>query len=79
MLGYRDVNWHVELDDWEPWRTGEAIAADAVEGAGTHGDGAVVLLHTWPGGTGDAVGPLVDGLAQMGATFVTVDALAELP
>jgi peptidoglycan/xylan/chitin deacetylase (PgdA/CDA1 family) len=78
-LGYRDVNWHVELDDWEPWRTGEAIATDAVEGARTHGDGAVVLLHTWPGGTGDAVGPLVDRLARLGATFATVDELSELP
>jgi len=77
--GYRDVNWHVELDDWEPWRTGAAIADDAVEGARTQGDGTVVLLHTWPGGTGDALGPLVDRLAEMGATFVTVDALAELP
>jgi peptidoglycan/xylan/chitin deacetylase (PgdA/CDA1 family) len=78
-LGYRDVNWHVELEDWEPWRTGAAIAADGIEGVRTHGDGAVVLLHTWPGGTGDAVGPLADGLAEMGATFVTVDELEVLP
>ena len=78
-LGYRDVNWHVELDDWEPWRTGAAIAADAIEGVRAQGDGAVVLLHTWPGGTGDAVGPLMDGLSEMGATFVTVDELEELP
>ena len=51
-LGYRDVHWHVELEDWEPWRTGEAIAADAIEGVRAYGDGAVVLLHTWPGGDG---------------------------
>jgi peptidoglycan-N-acetylglucosamine deacetylase len=78
-LGYRDVNWHVELDDWEPWRTGAAIAADGIEGVRAHGDGAVVLLHTWPGGTGDAVGPLMDGLGRMGATFVGVDELEVLP
>ena len=53
--GYRNVHWHVELEDWEPWRTGPAIAADGVAGATAHGDGAVVLLHTWPGGTGDAI------------------------
>ncbi len=78
-IGYRNVHWHVELEDWEPWRTGDAIAADGVAGARTHGDGAVVLLHTWPGGTGDAVGPLVVGLRDAGASFVTVDELASIP
>ena len=78
-LGYRNIHWHVELEDWEPWRTGAAIAADGVVGTTTHGDGAVVLLHTWPGGTGDAVGPLIQGLAEAGATFVRLDALETLP
>ena len=58
-LGYRNVHWHVELEDWEPWRRGDEIAADAIEMVVEHGDGAVVLLHTWPGGTADAVGPIV--------------------
>ena len=78
-LGYRHVHWHVALEDWEPFRTGEAITTDAIAGATAHGDGAVLLLHTWPGGTGDAVGPIVDGLRDAGATFVTVDALETLP
>jgi peptidoglycan-N-acetylglucosamine deacetylase len=77
--GYRDVHWDVELEDWEPWRTGEAIVADALEGVRARGDGAVVLLHTWPGGTGDAIGPLLDRLADQGATCVTLDELEELP
>src|SRR5206468_1820157 len=46
-LGYRNVHWHVVLEDWEAWRDGPAIASDAIEGAVAHGDGAVVLLHTW--------------------------------
>ena len=71
--------WHVELEDWEPWRTGEAISADAIDGVRAHGDGAVVLLHTWPGGTGEAIAPTIDGLRELGATFVTIDALEELP
>ena len=29
-----------------------------------HGDGAVVLLHTWPGGTGEGIGPMIAGLAS---------------
>jgi peptidoglycan-N-acetylglucosamine deacetylase len=77
--GYRDVRWDVVLDDWEPWRTGEAIASDGVEGVRTHGDGAVVLLHTWPGGTGEGLPALIDGLVGLGATFVTIDRLESLP
>jgi len=78
-LGYRHVHWHVELQDWEPWRTGEAIAADAIAGAIAHGDGAVVLLHTWPGGTGEAIEPMIAGLRDAGATLVTIDELESLP
>ena len=78
-LGYRDVWWHVELEDWEPSRTGEAIAADAVSGVREHGDGAVVLLHTWPAGTADGLPRMLGGLRALGATFVTVDALEVLP
>jgi peptidoglycan/xylan/chitin deacetylase (PgdA/CDA1 family) len=51
----------------------------ADEGVRAHGDGAVVLLHTWPGGTGDAIEPMLDGLADLGSTFVTVDELEILP
>jgi peptidoglycan/xylan/chitin deacetylase (PgdA/CDA1 family) len=39
----------------------------------------VVLLHTWPGGTAEALAPTIDGLRALGATFVTIDALEELP
>ena len=78
-MGYRNVHWHVELQDWEAWRTGEAIATDAIGGARAHGDGAVVLMHTWPGGTADAIGPAIAGLRAAGATFATVDELDELP
>jgi peptidoglycan-N-acetylglucosamine deacetylase len=78
-LGYRNVHWDVELEDWEPRRTGEAIAADAIEGVASRGDGAVVLLHTWPEGTADAIEPIVTGLREQGATFVTVEDLETLP
>lgn len=77
--GYRDVRWHVVLDDWEPWRTGEAIASDAIDGVRSHGDGSIVLLHTWPGGTGEGLATLIAGLAELGASFVTVEGLDELP
>jgi peptidoglycan/xylan/chitin deacetylase (PgdA/CDA1 family) len=77
--GYRDVHWDVELEDWEAHRTGEAIADDCLSGVQARGDGAVVLLHTWPGGTGDAVGPIVSRLRALGADLVGVDELERLP
>jgi len=77
--GYRDVRWDVVLEDWEPWRTGEASASDGIEGVRAHGDGAIVLLHTWPGGTGEGLPGLIDGLVDLGATFVAVDQLEAPP
>jgi peptidoglycan-N-acetylglucosamine deacetylase len=74
-LGYRDIPADVILDDWEPERTGAAMAADAVRLAPEAGDGAVILFHSWPPGTLDALPAIVDGLRAAGATFVRVDAL----
>ena len=73
--GYREVGADVVLDDWEPERTGPAIAADGLRETAAIGDGAVVLLHAWPPGTLDALPGLIDGLRERGATFVRVDAL----
>ena len=78
-LSYRNVHWHVELEDWTPTRTGNMIAEDAIRGVRDHGDGAVVLLHTWPKGTGDGIGPIIAGLRDIGASFVTIDELDDLP
>jgi peptidoglycan/xylan/chitin deacetylase (PgdA/CDA1 family) len=78
-LRYREVGWHVELEDWEPWRSAEHIADDAVNGSLEHGDGVVVLLHTWPSHSADAVPWIVDRLQHEGVNFVPVDELDELP
>ena len=78
-LGYRNVHWDVELQDWESWRSGPAIAEDAVAGVMGHGDGAIVLLHTWPGGTGEGIGRIVRELQEGGATFVPIDELEAWP
>ena len=76
--GYRHVGWHVEVEDWEPTRAPHAIAADAIDGVRRHGDGTVLLLHTWPGGTVEALQRVLDDLPD-GTAFITVDALAEVP
>jgi peptidoglycan/xylan/chitin deacetylase (PgdA/CDA1 family) len=74
-LGYRQVGEDVVLEDWEPHRTGSAMVADALRLVPEAGDPAVVLFHAWPPGTLDAVPPLIDGLRELGATFVTIDEL----
>ncbi|HEX9124479.1 MAG TPA: polysaccharide deacetylase family protein [Actinomycetota bacterium] len=74
-LGYRNVFWHVVLEDWEPWRSPDDLRADAVAGAIAHGDGAVVLLHTWPAPTAEALAGMLEDLAAAGARFVGVDEL----
>lgn len=78
-MGYRNVHWNVEPADWEPSRTVTGIAQDTIAGAIEHGDGAVVLLHTWPDATPGAIESIVDGLSRAGATLVTVDELETLP
>src|SRR6478735_8977445 len=54
--------------------TARRIADEAVAGIRRHGDGAVLLLHTWPGGTVEAL-PLVLKDLHGRTRFVTVDAL----
>jgi peptidoglycan-N-acetylglucosamine deacetylase len=77
-LGYHNVHWHVEAEDWEPARTADEIARDVLEGVDVHGDGAIVLLHTWPQGTADALPRIIDGLRERGAQPVRVDELLEV-
>jgi peptidoglycan/xylan/chitin deacetylase (PgdA/CDA1 family) len=78
-LGYRNVHWDLELEDWEPWRTAPEIARDAIAGVRTHGDGAIVLLHTWPAPTREAVATILGELGAAGARFVAVDQLERIP
>jgi peptidoglycan/xylan/chitin deacetylase (PgdA/CDA1 family) len=74
-LGYADIGQDVVLQDWEPDRTGPAMAADALRLVAEAGDPAVVLFHAWPPGTLDALPVLIDGLRDHGASFVRIDEL----
>jgi peptidoglycan-N-acetylglucosamine deacetylase len=76
-LGYRHVSWDVIPFDWE--RPPSAVETGVVEGAVAAGDGAVVLLHTWPASTGAALPAILRRLTHAGATFVGVDELDRLP
>ena len=77
--GYRHVGWDVAAEDWEPDRTGAMIERDVLAGVEARGDGAVILLHSWPRGTLDAVPPTVARLRDAGAAFVRIDELDEVP
>jgi peptidoglycan/xylan/chitin deacetylase (PgdA/CDA1 family) len=77
--GDDDVRWDVMAEDWDPRRTPEQVEADVTAGAAAHGDGAVVLLHTWPDRTLAAVPGIVARLRDAGANLVRIDALDRLP
>jgi peptidoglycan/xylan/chitin deacetylase (PgdA/CDA1 family) len=74
-LGYREIGADVILEDWEPYRTGPLLAADAIRDTPAAGDGAIVLFHAWPPGTLDGLPAIIDGLRERGATFVGIDDL----
>lgn len=73
-LGYRHVGWDIDPRDWEEGRTAEELIARAVDGVGRL-DGAVVLLHSWPGVTAEGLSGLIEALRSEGAEFVDVSAL----
>jgi peptidoglycan/xylan/chitin deacetylase (PgdA/CDA1 family) len=77
-LGYRNVGWDVVAMDWEPDMAGQVESA-VVDGVLAHGDGAIVLLHTWPAGTLAAFPGIARRLRDRGAEFVRVDELERIP
>jgi peptidoglycan/xylan/chitin deacetylase (PgdA/CDA1 family) len=78
-LGYRNVHWDVEPFDWDPATTADEVTSRTLSGVADRGDGAVVLLHTWPAPTGEALAETIAALRDAGAAFVTVDELEALP
>jgi peptidoglycan/xylan/chitin deacetylase (PgdA/CDA1 family) len=78
-LGYEHVHWHVTADEWELTATARQVEDDIVAGVMARGDGAVVLLHTWPRAGFGALGGLVERLRGSGAEFVRLDELETWP
>lgn len=75
-LGYRHVGWDVDPRDWEEGREPTELVTRVLEGAREREE-AVVLLHGWPGVTGEALPRLLGELAAGGAEFATVEELAQ--
>jgi peptidoglycan/xylan/chitin deacetylase (PgdA/CDA1 family) len=78
LLGYRHVGWHVDVQEWRPEATAEEVEEAIVTGTRAAGDGAVVLLHTWPRLT-LSVEAVIRRLRDEGARFVRLDELPEAP
>jgi peptidoglycan/xylan/chitin deacetylase (PgdA/CDA1 family) len=77
--GYRHVGWHVIGRDWPPERTATEVEDAIVEGCLAYGDGAIVLLHSWPDRTLGAIVGAIERLSGQGATFVRIDGLDDIP
>ncbi len=73
--GYRHVGWNVAGVDWPVERSGAEVEAAIVDGAIHHGDGCIVLLHTWPDRTEGAIPGTIRRLRDAGAEFVRIDEL----
>jgi peptidoglycan/xylan/chitin deacetylase (PgdA/CDA1 family) len=75
-LGYRNVGWDVMAADWEDRRVASDVLSDVVTGVRARGHGAIVVLHSWPGPTSEALPGIVAGLREDGFELVTVDEVA---
>lgn len=77
-LGYRNVPWDVDGEDWDDGRTVDELVRRILDGVSARGDGAIVLLHTWTGPTPEALPRIVERLRADGATFATVDQVRDV-
>jgi len=74
-LGYRHVHWHIDGRDWRADQTADGIVARVLDGARRQGDGAIVLVHSWPDATTEALPRVIDGLRADGAELVRLDGI----
>ena len=73
-LGYVHVGWDVDPRDWDEGNDAEPVTERVLEGiCGL--DDSVVLLHSWPDATGNALPRILSGLAAEGAELVDVATL----
>lgn len=76
QLGYRNIHWTVDSVDYSPSTPHEGFAERITTDVARHGDGAVVLWHTWPGITADLLADTVGRLRAAGFELVGIDALS---
>lgn len=74
-LGYRHIGWDVDPNDWDDAVGASELRARVRDGCRAHGDGARVLLHSWPDVTADTLPAVLDDLRADGAELVGIDEL----
>ena len=74
-VGYRNIGWDVDANDWRPGRDADELVAAVIDGCMSFGDGAIVLMHSWPDVTVAALPQVIEGLRESGAELVRLDAL----
>jgi peptidoglycan/xylan/chitin deacetylase (PgdA/CDA1 family) len=73
-LGYRNVGWDVDPEDWAEGRSADEVVSSVLERVGLRED-SIVLLHGWPAVTADALPRIVAGLVGSGADVIDVHEL----
>lgn len=72
---YRQTGWSFDSLDWEDECDPQRLTYTVLDGVHAHGDGAIVLLHSWPDSTAQALPAILDQLIAQGVEFVTLDEL----
>jgi peptidoglycan/xylan/chitin deacetylase (PgdA/CDA1 family) len=75
-LGYRHVGWDVAPQDWKAGRSAEEVEEALLDGVAAAPGDSIVVLHSWPAATVEALPRIIKRLAATGAELVGVDELA---
>jgi peptidoglycan-N-acetylglucosamine deacetylase len=73
-LGYRHVGWDVDPRDWDEANDARDLEITVLESLLERED-SIVLLHSWPDATAEALPRIIDGMAHAGAELVDVEML----
>jgi peptidoglycan/xylan/chitin deacetylase (PgdA/CDA1 family) len=72
-LGYRNVPWDVDGEDWDANRSAQQVEESLVEGILSGTGVQTALLHSWPDQAAEALPRILARLADEGVEFMTVD------
>ncbi len=75
QLGYRNIHWDVDGEDWRDGRDVDDLVQTSVRGCLEFGDGARLLAHSWPDAAVKALPRVIDALRAAGAELVRLDEL----
>ena len=73
-IGYVHVGWDVDPHDWHEDSDAHAVERRVLEGIRARYD-SIVLMHSWPDSTAEALPRILDRLAAEGAELVDVATL----